>query len=144
MNTYRQLAFFLFFILFLIIPVCSITAQDSFIIPDFEPVMARVDDGVRFGIILSAESFSSNTSLYYENELELEDWMLDTGNCGGGMNAQLHFNVRVESVEQDIPLEDWMLAPAITSERFFRKCVREDTEEDLALEPWMLVCTSRD
>ena len=131
-------AFFLSLIFLLIIPVFTLNAQDSFIISDFEPVMARIDDELRFGIILSAESFSNSSSLYYENELELEDWMLDTGNRGAELNALMNFNVRVESIEQEIVLEDWMVAPAITGNRLYRDCIREDKEEDIVLEAWML------
>ena len=144
MNNKQRHTFFLSCMLFLTVSTGSLTAQDSFLIPDFEPVMARIDDGVRFGIILSAESFSNSTNLYYENEIELEDWMLDTGSRSGELNALLNFNVRVESIEQDISVEDWMLTPAIMSKRFFRDCIMEDKEEEIALEPWMLVCRPRD
>jgi hypothetical protein len=138
MKTKLSQAFFLSFILLLTIPAFTLNAQDSFIISDFEPIMARIDGESRFEIILSAESFSNSSSLYYENELELEDWMLDTGNRGTELNALMNFNVRIEVIEQEIVLEDWMLTPAITGMRLYRDCIREDKEEDIVLEAWML------
>jgi len=138
MKTKQKQIFFLSFILLLIIPVFTLNAQDSFIISDFEPIMARIDDESRFEIILSAESFSNSSSLYYENELELEDWMLDTGNRETELKALMNFNVRIEFIEQEIVLEDWMLSPDITGNRLYRDCIREDKEEDIVLEAWML------
>ncbi len=141
-NKQRQF-FFLSLILLLIIPIISLNAQDSFIISDFEPILARVDDESRFEIILSAESFSNSSNLYYENELELEDWMLDTGNRSNELNALTNFNVRIETIEQEIVVEDWMVAPAVTKTKLYRDCLREDREEDIILEAWMLITDPR-
>jgi len=137
-NKQRQ-TFFLSLILILIIPFTTLIAQDSFIISDFEPIMARVDNESGFEIILSAESFSNSSSLYYENELELEDWMLDTGSRGKELNVLMKFNVRLEAIEKEMIIEDWMVTPAISDFRLYRDCIREDKEEDIILEAWMLV-----
>ena len=141
-NKQRQY-FFLSLILLLIIPIISLNAQDSFIISDFEPIMAHVDEESHFEIILSAESYSNGSSLYYENELELEDWMLDTGKRGEELNALMNFNVRIETIEKEIAVEDWMLTPAVPDTKLFRDCIREDKEEDIILEPWMLIADTR-
>ena len=115
-----------------------VKAQESFLIVNVYPVMAKLNSEVQNEIVLSVEVSHNSISFYYENELELEDWMLDTGRWTKNPFQSSSYDFIDEQLEQEILLEDWMLKPFQPEPVKFKFYILAEKEGYLRLENWML------
>ncbi len=116
----------------------QVKAQESFLNLSIYPVMATLNSEVQNEIVVSVETFLNSISFYYEKEIELEDWMLDTGKWSNNPSQSDHYDFLIEQQEQEITLEDWMLEPFLTDLKNLDLYLIPEKEEDLKLENWML------
>ncbi|MBL7110816.1 MAG: hypothetical protein ISS19_02600 [Bacteroidales bacterium] len=119
-------------ILFLAATTGLTNAQKAFIFNDIPALLAELNSEILSEIILSAEATRTSYDIYYETELELEDWMMDYDILSvADANEEAMpsvFEVETETIE----LEEWMVQPASP------EILIADQEEELELESWMI------
>jgi hypothetical protein len=125
-------------ILLLCIPSQPFIAQGSLLMTDLEPLMARLDAGIVKDNPLSQESFRNSFNLYHEADIELENWMLDTGSWSDRQHSLKYMDFLSREKEQELVLEKWMTMPVISGDRLFNRYLKEEKEDSIKLEYWML------
>jgi len=120
-------------ILFLAATIGLANAQKAFVFNDIPALLAEINSEARSEIILSVEATRTSYFIYYETELELEDWMMDYSTLTEtDPNEEAMpdvFELETESLE----LEEWMVQPALD------EYLIADQEDELELESWMII-----
>jgi hypothetical protein len=123
-------------ILLLVLSLASITgivnAQKSFMFNDIPSLLSERNKEVFSEIILSAESTRTSYNIYYETELELEDWMIDYKFRTDNDPIVKAMPSVFEKESDELELESWMVEPV------FPEYLAVDQEDALELEDWML------
>ena len=110
----------------------TLNAQKAFVFNDIPALLADLDDAVQTEIILTAEVTRTTYDVYYESELEFEDWMLGDKEWVKALDDQTNRELIFEVEEETDQLEDWMLEPFISGSFV------QVEEEELVLENWMI------
>jgi len=120
-------------ILFLAATIGLANAQKAFVFNDIPALLAEINSEARSEIILSVEATRTSYFIYYETELELEDWMMDYSTLTEtDPNEEAMpdvFELETESLE----LEEWMVQPVLD------EYLIADQEDKLELESWMII-----
>ena len=109
-----------------------VPAQKAFLFNDIPALLAGINDDVRREIILSAEATRTSYNIYYEAELELEDWMINYDFQAVSDQNEKNMPSVFAVEEEEIPLEEWMVQPLLT------QLIEVDREKELELENWMI------
>ena len=107
-------------------------AQKAFVFNDIPALLAELNAEIRNEIILSAEATRTSYNIYYETELELEDWMTDYTTVTKTDPVVEAMPSVFELETEELELEEWMVQPALP------EFLGVDQEEDLELESWMI------
>ncbi len=119
-------------VLFLSAATGFTNAQKSFVFNDIPDLLAGLNSEILSEIILSAESTRTSYNIYYETELELEDWMIDYDRMSVTDTDEETMTSVVEVEEEAIKLEEWMVQ-SVSPEFLIA-----DQEKELELEGWMI------
>jgi len=117
----------------LLVGITGITqAQKSFVFNDIPALLAEINAEVRSEIILSAEATRTSYNIYYEAELELEDWMIDYEVLAVKDQNEKVMPFIFQPETEEMELEAWMVQPLLP------ELLAVDREEEIELENWML------
>jgi hypothetical protein len=106
-------------------------AQKAFLFNDIPALLAELNSEVRSEIILSAESTRTSYNIYYETEIELEDWMTDYQSITVTDPIIEALPSVFEADKEELELEEWMVQSSLP------EYLVADQEEEMELESWM-------
>ena len=107
-------------------------AQKAFLFNDIPALLAELNSEVRSEIILSAESTRTSYNIYYETEIELEDWMTDYQSITVTDPIIEAMPSVFEADKEELELEEWMVQSSLP------EYLVADQEEEMELESWMI------
>ena len=107
-------------------------AQKAFLFNDIPALLAELNSEVRSEIILSAESTRTSYNIYYETEIELEDWMTDYQSITVTDPIIEAMPSVFEADKEELELEEWMVQSSLPE---YLVAVQE---EEMELESWMI------
>ena len=109
-----------------------VQAQKAFLFNDIPALLAGINDEARREIILSAEATRTSYNIYYEAELELEDWMINYDLQAVSDQNEKNMPSVFAPEDEEISLEGWMVQPLLT------QLIEVNKEKELELEDWMI------
>ena len=108
-------------------------AQKAFVFNDIPALLAEINAEPRSEIILSVESTRTSYNIYYETEVELEDWMTNYEILTVKDQNERVMPFIFEPEEEELELEVWMVQPLLS------ELLAVDREDEIELESWMIV-----
>lgn len=122
----------MFLLLILIGSFEAAYSQKAFLFLDIPAFLSELNAGMRSEIIVGAESTRTTYDIYYEAELELEDWMIKKLEWPQAGEGSKMIPALQEAEEKPLRMETWMVPTDIP------EYISADREEELKLEDWMI------